>query len=251
MARFEPWALDSPVQYPGKRLIMLPLIVLVKSLHSEIARETFSQQALEEGAQAILSAGGLVYPLIVEREGAGFEFRVLDGHFAYWAAVRAREINPRAGEKVNVWLAEEPTQQGIQAQVRIFSQPAPVSAATPEPNPEPIAPGPVATPKPVAPEPVATAKAKKPETVSAPVLEIQADSVDWRMPASSAPKSKRAQKEQLAQQMEALALYLSPPTSPLQERLQEQAQQLNPNYRKACARLRSQIVGELYRLSRK
>jgi predicted component of type VI protein secretion system len=156
---------------------MLPAIILVKRVRSEIARETFSPEALEEAAQAILVAGGLICPLVVEREGLQ-DYKVLDGHFQYWAAVRAREINPRAGEKVNAWILEEGNRQGVEAQLRLFRQPVatvPVTEPVTEPAPQPV-PEPVT--EPVAKKPAAKkakAKAAKPATKKSPTLaEIRA-----------------------------------------------------------------------------
>ncbi len=90
-------------------------LVDVKSISSKTPRSHFSEDELETLAQSILNAGGLLAePLLLKQTGAE-SYEVLAGDRAYYAAVRAREINPRQAETVNAFVVPEKlTQAAIQ-----------------------------------------------------------------------------------------------------------------------------------------
>ncbi|TAF54703.1 MAG: hypothetical protein EAZ61_05285 [Oscillatoriales cyanobacterium] len=67
---------------------------------SSIPRSHFAETAIEAVADQILAAGGLLKPLLLEETGLE-QYAVLDGHFEFYAAVRAHEKDRRAGEMVN------------------------------------------------------------------------------------------------------------------------------------------------------
>lgn len=78
-------------------------MVDVQSVDSEVSRSTFSEADLDRLADLILESGGLLKPLVLKK--TGFEkYVVIDGHFEYYAAVRLKEKNPRAGEMVNALI---------------------------------------------------------------------------------------------------------------------------------------------------
>ncbi|WP_414528961.1 chromosome partitioning protein ParB [Nodularia chucula] len=75
-------------------------LVDVKSISSDVPRSNFAEADLENLADMILESGGLIKPLVLK--GSGLEtYTVIDGHFEYYGAVRAKEKNPRQGEMVN------------------------------------------------------------------------------------------------------------------------------------------------------
>jgi hypothetical protein len=67
---------------------------------STIPRSHFPEADLDAVADQILAADGLLKPLILEETGLE-QYSVIDGHFEFYAAVRAYEKDRQAGEMVN------------------------------------------------------------------------------------------------------------------------------------------------------
>ena len=78
-------------------------LVDVKNINSDIPRSNFGESDLENLADMILESGGIIKPLILKATGVE-TYTVIDGHFEYYAAVRAREKEPRKGEMVNAFV---------------------------------------------------------------------------------------------------------------------------------------------------
>jgi hypothetical protein len=79
------------------------LMVDVQSVASSVPRSNFLEADLDFLADKLLESGGILKPLVLKK--TGFEkYEVVDGHFEYYAAVRAREKNPDAGEMVNALI---------------------------------------------------------------------------------------------------------------------------------------------------
>jgi hypothetical protein len=78
-------------------------LVDVKDITSDIPRTNFSEADLDILADMIIGSGGILRPLIIKATGAE-SYTIVDGHFEYYAAVRAREKNPRKGEMVNAFV---------------------------------------------------------------------------------------------------------------------------------------------------
>lgn len=78
-------------------------LVDVKSISSNIPRSNFAEADLDNLADIILESGGIIRPLVVKATGVE-DYTVIDGHLEYYAAVRAREKNPRQGEMVNAFV---------------------------------------------------------------------------------------------------------------------------------------------------
>ena len=78
-------------------------LVDIKSINSTIPRSSFSEVYLERLADLIIDCGGLVKPLVLKAIGPE-SYTVVDGDFEYYAAVRAREKDPRKGEMVNAFV---------------------------------------------------------------------------------------------------------------------------------------------------
>jgi len=103
-------------------------LVDVKSIQSSTPRSKFKVDQLETLAQSILETGGLLSPLLLKQTGAE-AYEVLAGDLEYYAAVRAKEIDPRKGEMVNAFVIPPKQQDAAVAQATLLS-PAPQPAAT-------------------------------------------------------------------------------------------------------------------------
>jgi tRNA U34 5-carboxymethylaminomethyl modifying enzyme MnmG/GidA len=80
---------------------------------------------------------GVVMPLILRRTKPGAEsYQVIDGHFEYYAALRAKEIDPRLGGTINAYIVESEQEVPFyQQQIQMFRQrtstlPSTISATT-------------------------------------------------------------------------------------------------------------------------
>jgi len=79
------------------------LMVDVASVISNVPRTDFQEADLDKLADMILKSEGILKPLVLKK--IGFEkYEVIDGHFEYYASVRAREKNPNEGEMVNALI---------------------------------------------------------------------------------------------------------------------------------------------------
>ncbi len=81
-------------------------LVDVKSITSKVPRSDFKVDELETLAQSILAAGGLLSPLLLKQTSIE-SYEVLAGDREYYAAVRAKELDPRAAEMVNAFVVPE------------------------------------------------------------------------------------------------------------------------------------------------
>ena len=65
----------------------------------------------------ILESGGLIKPLVLKVTGAE-SYTVVDGHFEYYAAIRAREKNPHKGEMVNAFVISSKSENIVAKQAK-------------------------------------------------------------------------------------------------------------------------------------
>jgi hypothetical protein len=109
-------------------------LVDVKSIASNEPRSNFAEADLENLADIIIETGGIIRPLVVKVTGVE-SYTVVDGHFEYYAAVRAREKNPRQGEMVNAFVIAPKLEDLVVKQVaslkRIDSS---IEQVTPQPE---------------------------------------------------------------------------------------------------------------------
>ena len=111
-------------------MLLSPEFVLVKEITSNVPRSEFSELDLEQAARLILKAEGTIQPLVVRT--IGWEsYEVVDGHFEYYAAVRAKEINPRDGERIGAFIIEGDKAKVLEEQVEIFRN---ISSLSEEPT---------------------------------------------------------------------------------------------------------------------
>ena len=90
---------------------LLASLVLVKKITSTVPRSNFADRDLEKVAQLILELGGLINPIILRRNGMD-AYEIVDGDFEYYAAAKAREINPMKGETIGAFILE-PENEGL------------------------------------------------------------------------------------------------------------------------------------------
>ena len=90
---------------------LLVSLVLVKKITSTVPRSNFAERDLEKLALLILELGGLINPIILRRNGMD-AYEIVDGNFEYYAATKAREINPMKGETIGAFILE-PENEGL------------------------------------------------------------------------------------------------------------------------------------------
>ncbi|MGD2183215.1 hypothetical protein [Lusitaniella coriacea] len=94
-------------------------LVSVKRINSQVPRSNFTNEDLEKAAQFILNAEGIINPIIL-RETSPNIYEVVGGYFEYYAATRAREIDPKKGEMVEAYILNEENEKGIIEQVELL-----------------------------------------------------------------------------------------------------------------------------------
>lgn len=93
-------------------------LVEVKSITSKISRSKFNEQQIEEAAKAIVEAKGIINPIILARTGIN-SFEVVNGHFEYYAAARAKEIDLASAETIAAYIIDGEN-KAINKQIDIF-----------------------------------------------------------------------------------------------------------------------------------
>lgn len=97
------------------------LIVEIEGVTSSIPRSNFDETDLDILADSILESGGILKPLVLKK--IGFEkYEVIDGHFEYYAAVKAREKNPNRGEIVNAFIIPTEKEDAVLNQVSFLQR---------------------------------------------------------------------------------------------------------------------------------
>jgi len=106
-------------------------IVLVEDIHSSLPRTEFSETDLDEAAQLLLKIEGVITPPILLQSGLD-SYKVIEGDFEYYAALRAGEIDDLKGETINAYLVESEEEVAVyQKQAEIFRQ----RKSLPQPSP--------------------------------------------------------------------------------------------------------------------
>lgn len=96
------------------------LFVDIISISSSIPKSKFKQANIEIIADSILTAGGLLRPLILRQ--IGDRYTVIDGDLAYYAAVRAKEKDLRRAEMVNAFVITDDSESAVIAQLTLLSK---------------------------------------------------------------------------------------------------------------------------------
>jgi hypothetical protein len=100
-----------------------PSLVAVKRITSAVPRSNFAEAELEKLARLILESGGLINPIIVRRNGMD-AYEIVDGDFEYYAAARAKEIEPIKGETIGAFILEEENEELLLKQLEILRKTA-------------------------------------------------------------------------------------------------------------------------------
>lgn len=99
-----------------------PSLVAVKRITSTVPRSNFAEPDLEKLARLILESGGLINPIIVRRNGMD-AYEIVDGDLEYYAAARAKEIEPLKGETIGAFILEEENEELLLEQREILRKP--------------------------------------------------------------------------------------------------------------------------------
>ncbi|MGB8691527.1 MAG: chromosome partitioning protein ParB [Microcoleus sp.] len=102
---------------------LLLSLVLVKKITSTVPRDNFADRDLEKVAQLILESGGLINPIVLRRNGMD-AYEIVDGDFEYYAAAKAREINPLKGETIGAFILEPENEELLLEQVKALRKSA-------------------------------------------------------------------------------------------------------------------------------
>ena len=102
-------------------MLLAPEFILVKEITSNVDSSNFNESDIQELAELILEAEGLIRPITVRPTGID-SYEVIDGHLEYWAAVRAKEINPRDGERIGAFVVEGKKAEAIEKQVKLLNK---------------------------------------------------------------------------------------------------------------------------------
>ncbi len=100
-----------------------PSLVAVKRITSAVSRSNFADRDLDKLARLILDAGGLINPIIVRRTSMD-AYEIVDGNFEYYAAARAREIEPQKGETIGAFILEPENEELLLEQLEILRKSA-------------------------------------------------------------------------------------------------------------------------------
>lgn len=94
-------------------------LVAVKKISSSVARSSFPAEEIEKAAHLIIDVEGTINPIILRRTSLE-SYEVVDGHFEYYAAVRAREISPLKGEMIQAIILEPENEKALLDQVNLL-----------------------------------------------------------------------------------------------------------------------------------
>ena len=116
---------------------LFPSLVAVKRITSTVPRSNFAEPELEKLARLILDSGGLINPIILRRNGMD-AYEIVDGDFEYYAAARAKEIEPLKGETIGAFILEEENEELLLEQLEILRKTAntenPSVSVVPQPS---------------------------------------------------------------------------------------------------------------------
>ncbi len=94
-------------------------LVAVKKINSTVPRSSFSDAELNRAAELILKAEGIINPLVLYKTSME-SYEVVNGHFEYYAATKAREIEPRQGEMIGAFIIEPEKEEVLKEQIEVL-----------------------------------------------------------------------------------------------------------------------------------
>lgn len=105
-------------------------LVDIKDITSDVPRSQFNPSDIESLADAILETIGLIRPLILKQLLID-KYTVVEGHLEYYAAVRAKEKNPRQAEMVNALVVPAQMEDAVKKQAQLFTNNSGAMTSTP------------------------------------------------------------------------------------------------------------------------
>jgi Predicted RNA-binding protein len=100
-------------------------LVDIQDVSSSQLRSNFSEKDLKNMAELILELGGLIQPLII-KEGGLRRFEVIEGHFEYYAVVKAQEIDDNL-EMVRAFIINENAENSAKKQLQFLNAREPIN----------------------------------------------------------------------------------------------------------------------------
>ncbi|HEY9876316.1 MAG TPA: hypothetical protein V6D12_23005 [Candidatus Obscuribacterales bacterium] len=94
-------------------------LVAVKKISSNVPRSQFAENDLNRLAELILQVEGIINPPVIRRKSLD-SYEVVAGDFEYYAAARAREIDPRKGEMIAAFIFEAENEEVLKQQVELL-----------------------------------------------------------------------------------------------------------------------------------
>ena len=94
-------------------------LIDVKSITSNVPRSQFDETELARLAEMILACEGVLKPPILKVTGLD-SYEVIDGDREYYAAVIAREIDPRKGEMIDALVISPNREEVIRKQLEML-----------------------------------------------------------------------------------------------------------------------------------
>ncbi len=94
-------------------------IVPVKKISSSVSRDNFAEDKLQQLAELILKVEGIINPPVLKRTSLE-SYQVVDGDFEYYAAAKAREIDPLKGEMISVFIIEPENEEFLALQIKVL-----------------------------------------------------------------------------------------------------------------------------------
>lgn len=96
-------------------------LVSVQDIQSSLSASQFSTEEIEQAANLFLKAELSIQPVVLRQNGLE-SYSVIYGDFVYFAAVRAREINPRKAETIQAVVIDPEHESALVEQVEIFKR---------------------------------------------------------------------------------------------------------------------------------
>jgi hypothetical protein len=93
--------------------------IAVKKISSPVDSSEFSEDELKKLAELIVKVEGIINPLILRRTDTQ-SYEVVDGHFEYHAAVKAKEIDAQKGEYIGAFVIDPDNEAVLKEQVELL-----------------------------------------------------------------------------------------------------------------------------------
>jgi hypothetical protein len=101
----------------------------ISAVESDQDRSQFSEKELTNLAQKLIASDDLIHPILVTQINP-VRFKVIQGHFAYFAAVKASEMDPTFDE-IRAIIVPKELQEDVLAQYRLL---LPEAGGDPDPD---------------------------------------------------------------------------------------------------------------------